>query len=104
MAEQHVVKQRSGAARIVVLIAAAVVFLAGGVVCFLVLLFGPVLGHGSPIAAAAAYTGVSAVAAGVAVAVAVRSATTGRVVLWGCGTLLVGTLAAAGAMVLLLTG
>ncbi|WP_018682522.1 hypothetical protein [Actinokineospora enzanensis] len=97
------VEQRTGTARVVVLLAAAVVFAAGGVVCFLVLVFGPALGHGSPVAAALTYTAVSVLTAATAVVFAVRALSTRRVVLLGCGTLLVGTLLAVGALLLLLT-
>ncbi|RLK59734.1 hypothetical protein [Actinokineospora cianjurensis] len=96
--------QRIGTARVLVLIASAAVFAAGGVVCFLVLLFGPTIKDGDPVAGTVAYTALSLATAGGAVAIAVRAATTKRVVLGGCGTLLVGTLVAAGAMVLLVTG
>ncbi|GLW93025.1 hypothetical protein [Actinokineospora globicatena] len=96
--------QRTGTARVLVLIASAAVFAAGGVVCFLVLLLGPAVKDGNPVAGAIAYTALSLVAAGAAVTIAVRAATAKKVVLGGCGTLLVGTLVAAGAMVLLMTG
>ncbi|MBM7771554.1 hypothetical protein JOD54_001758 [Actinokineospora baliensis] len=95
--------QRTGTARVFVLIASAAVFAAGGVVCFLVLLLGPAIRDGNPVAGAIAYTVLSLATAATAVAFAVRAVDTRRVVLGGCGTLLVGTLLAAGAMVWLLT-
>ncbi|GLZ41531.1 hypothetical protein [Actinokineospora sp. NBRC 105648] len=96
--------QRTGTAKVTVLIAAAALFAAGGVVCFLVLLFGPALDRGSPVGAAIAYTAVSLATTAAAVMLAIRATSTKRTVLLGCGTLLVGTLLAVGALLLLLTG
>ncbi|GAA2968987.1 hypothetical protein [Actinokineospora diospyrosa] len=96
--------QRTGTARVFVLITSAAVFAAGGVLCFLVLLFGPAVRDGHPVAGAVAYTVLSLATAATAVAIAVRAISARQVVLGGCAALLVGTLVAAGAMVWLMTG
>ncbi|SDD26754.1 hypothetical protein [Actinokineospora iranica] len=104
MADQQPVS-RTGTAKALVLLASAALFAAGGVVCFLLVVFGPALvrGHGSPVAAAVAYSAITLLTVATAVVLAIRALTTRRTVLLGCGTLVVGTLLAVGAMLVLLT-
>ncbi|MGW5050930.1 hypothetical protein [Actinokineospora sp. NPDC004072] len=83
--------------RPLVLIAAAALLAASGLVGFAVLLLGPALG-GRPVAGTVVFTAVVVVAAAGAVVLAVRGA---RAV-WGCSVLLVGALVAAGALLALL--
>ncbi|MGQ0839354.1 hypothetical protein [Actinokineospora sp.] len=99
------VTNRTGTAKALVLLAAATLFAAGGVVCFVVIVFGPTLtkGQGSPVAGAVAYSVITLLTVVLAVVAAIRAATTRRTILAGCGTLLVGTIVAIGTLLVLVT-
>ncbi|HVK24620.1 MAG TPA: hypothetical protein VM677_24950 [Actinokineospora sp.] len=94
--------ERTGTAKILVLIAAATLFAAGGVVCFLVILFRRHL-PGWPISGAIAYTLISLLTVGIAMAITIRATTVRRAVLGGGGTLIGGTAVAVGTLLLLVT-
>ncbi|MFC7618091.1 hypothetical protein ACFQV2_36585 [Actinokineospora soli] len=76
--------------RALVLVAAAAVLAASGLVSFVVLLLGPAV-PGRPVAGVVVFTLVIALSGAAAVVLAVR----GRPAVWGCSTLLVGAAVAA---------
>jgi hypothetical protein len=85
-----------------------VLLAASGVVCFLALVFGPVLRTrygltGPTVLAVIVFVLVVLATIGVANLLALRAAQLRRVVFLGCGTLVIGSVAAAGALVLLVT-
>ncbi|MFC5285887.1 hypothetical protein ACFPM7_02395 [Actinokineospora guangxiensis] len=79
--------------RPLVLIAAAALLAAAGLVSFLVLLLGPAMG-GSPVTGTVLFTLVVVLAAAGAVVLAVRGARA----LWGCSVLILGALLATGVL------
>jgi hypothetical protein len=101
-------ENRVGAARALVLLGSAMQLAGSGLVCFLVLVFGPVLLHRSgltgPIVLAVVLFVVISLA-GIALAnlVALRSGSAQKVALGGCGILLVGFVAGIGVLLTLVT-
>ena len=99
---------RVGTGRVLVLLGSAVLLASSGVVVFLALVFGPVLrtryGLTGPILLGVIVF-VLVVLASIVLAnlLAIRAARLSSVVLRGCGTLVIGSVAAAGVLVLLLT-
>jgi hypothetical protein len=91
-----------------VLLGSAVLLASSGVVCFLALVFGPVLrsrwGLTGPIVLAVIVFVVVVLAAiAVANVLAIRAERLKNVVMLGCGTLVIGLVAAVGVLVLLVT-
>lgn len=99
---------RPGQARALVLLASALDLAAGAVVCFIALVFGPVLTDradlSTPIVlAVVVFMAITVLAVVLANVFAVRGSTTGCVLAAGCGTLLAGTLLAMAALLLLVS-
>lgn len=98
---------RAGTARALVLLGSAVQLAISGVVCFLVLVFGPVLGErygftGSPVLAVVVFVAIVLGDIALANLLALRASSTRGVALAGCGTLLVGAVVGAGGLLLIL--
>lgn len=99
---------RPGTARALVLLASALSLAAGAVVCFIALVFGPVLTDRreltTPIVlAVVVFMAITVLAVVLANVLAVRGATTRGVLAVGCGTLLVGIVLAIAALLLLIS-
>lgn len=107
MAEKPTVS-RAGTARALVLLASGLTLAAGAVVCFVALIFGPVLTDRrelttSVVLACIAFVVVILIAVVVANVLALRGRTTRGVVASGCATLLVGAVLALAALVVLIS-
>lgn len=102
MVDEDRVVSRGGTGKALVLLAAAVLLAVSGVVCFLVLVFGPLSGRGSPVAGAIAYALITLVSVAGAGWVAIRARSGRRTVVVGCGVLIVGTVVAVGVLLVLL--
>jgi hypothetical protein len=101
-------KSRVGAARALVLLGSAMQLAGSGVVSFLALVFGPVILRragltGSMVLAVVIFVVISLAGIALANLVALRSASTRNVALGGCGILLLGFVAAIGALLTLIT-
>ncbi len=101
-------KSRASAARALVLLGSAMQLAGSGLVSFLVLVFGPVLRHrsgltGPIVLAVVLFVVISLAGIALANVVALRSASTRRVALGGCGILLVGFVAGIGVLLALVT-
>jgi hypothetical protein len=91
-----------------VLLGSGLLLAAGAVTAFLVLVFGPVLldraGITGPIVlGVVAFMAISVLAVALANLIALRSASTRRVVIGGCGTLIAGSVLGVGALLVLIT-
>lgn len=100
---------RAGTARALVLLGSALLLAVAGVVCFVVLVFGPVLAErygftGPTVLAVVVF--LVLVLAGITLAnlVALRVTRIRGVVAGGCGTLVAGAVVAAGALLLIMLG
>ena len=99
---------RVGTARALVLLGSGLLLAASAVTAFLALVFGPVLldrdGITGPVVlGVVAFVAISLLAIALANLIALRSASTRRVVIGGCGTLLAGSVVGAGALLVLIT-
>jgi hypothetical protein len=97
-----------GTARALVLLGSALLLATSAVTAFLALVFGPVLldreGITAPIVlGVVAFVVISLLAIALANVVALRSASTRRVVIGGCGTLLAGSVVGIGVLLALIT-
>jgi hypothetical protein len=99
---------RVGTARALVLLGSGLLLAASAVTAFLALVFGPVLldrkGITGPIVlGVVAFVAISLLAIALANLIALRAASTRRVVIGGCGTLLAGSVLGVGALLVLIT-
>jgi hypothetical protein len=100
---------RVGTARALVLLGSAVLLAASGVVCFVVLVFGPVLREryglaGPTVLGVLVFVLLVLGTIGAGNLVALRGRRTRAVVLGGCGTLVAGAVVAVGVLLLIVSG
>lgn len=95
---------REGTARVLVLLGSGLLLAGATVVCTVALVVGPAFSTRSPLLGVAVYATVTLVSIVVANLLSIRARTTKSVVGGGCGTLLLGTVVAIGALLLLISG
>ncbi|HEV2781625.1 MAG TPA: hypothetical protein VGX25_19755 [Actinophytocola sp.] len=109
MAEQPERMSRAGIARALVLLGSALLLAVTGIVCFVALVFGPVLGEryglvGPVVLAVVVFVVIIVLAIALANLFAMRARGTRGIVLTGCGTLLAGSVIGGGALLLIMVG